>query len=588
MNKFQRIINFAKQYSRTLLIIVIVIFILAGLNQLEPFINRSIINSLSLSFSQKSLALPISIIYLFVFLLIVRFLKIVIRRTTNYLANLFAYRLRFSLREKGFSHLMALSISFFDQAVSGELMSKLDRGTSQITQIVNNSGLEFIPALVTAIIGIGAVAYFYWPIAIWMVLMFIPFTLISLWRFRRNQGLEKEEYKLFDTQYGHFWEAITSIRLIKSFTAENFERRRLKDFYKKIFKLRKTIEYNWNLSTIGDLFLGFWIWSIYVWIIVMGFQGKFDLGTIILLISYTEIIRQPLWALNWFFWEIKRTQIGARDYFKILDVKPGLKDLGFPIKLENVNARINFDNVSFSYQEQLVLEDINLTIAPGSTVAFVGPSGAGKTTIVSLISRFYDPDKGKILIDGIDIKKVSRKQLRKNIGWVTQEPYLFADTIEENLRYGKPDAVSKELELASRIAFAHKFIVKLPNGYQTKIGERGTQLSGGQKQRIALARVILKNPPILVLDEATSSLDSISEMLIQQALEKITKGRTTIIIAHRLSTAKKADNIFVLDKGKLIEQGNHKQLIKLEGLYASLFQIQAGKLDKLKEWDLVL
>ena len=298
-------------------------------------------------------------------------------------------------------------------------------------------------------------------------------------------------------------------------------------------------------------------------------------------------MRRPLWELNWFFWEVKRAQIGARGYFKILNVQPALNDPKRPLKLEDVKGRVNFEKVSFSYHKQEVLKNINLTIEPGQTVAFVGPSGSGKTTIVSLISRFYDPDKGRILVDGINVKKFLRRDLRKNIGWVTQEPYLFADTIEENLRYGRPKAKQIELERAAKISYAHEFVDQLPKKYKTKIGERGVQLSGGQKQRVALARVILKNPPILVLDEATSSLDSLSEMFIQQALEKIIKGRTTIIIAHRLSTARKADRIFVLDKGQLIECGSHKELMRTGGLYSSLFKIQAGKIDKLKEWDLV-
>ena len=587
MNQFSKIIKFAKPYRQTLIVIFFLILVLAGLDQVEPFINRFIVDSIVASLSEKSLIIPNKVLILFVLLLIARFFRKIVKRSVEYLTNIFAYKFRFSLRERGFAHLTSLPASYFDQAISGELMSKLDRGTAQITQIVNNSGLFFIPSLLTAIIGIGVVSFFYWPIALFMLLMYIPFTLISLWRFRKNQKLEKREYKLFDNQYGHFWEAITSIRLIKSFIAEAFELRRLKDFNAKILRLRKTIEHNWNIATVGDLLLEVWVWFVYAWVVVLAFKETFSLGTMILLINYIDIIRWPLWQLNWFFWEAKRAQIGSRDYFKILDTKPDLKDPKNPIGFEEVKGRINFEHVSFSYKDQEVLQDLNLTIKPNSTVAFVGPSGSGKTTIVSLVSRFYDISKGKILIDGVDIRNVTQRELRKNIGWVTQEPYLFADTIEENLRYGKPDAGQIELERAARIAHAHNFIAKLPKGYQTKIGERGVQLSGGQKQRVALTRVILKNPPILILDEATSSLDSVSEMYIKQALQTIIKGRTTIIIAHRLSTAKDADNIFVLKKGKLIEEGNHEKLMKLDGLYASFFKIQTGKKTELKDWDLL-
>lgn len=587
MNQFLRILKFAKPFWQTLAVIFFFILILAGLSQVEPFINRSIVDAVVASLSGKKTFIPQNVLILFSLLLISRIFKKLARRAADYFTNLFSYKFRFSLREKGFDHLTSLSVSFFDRRVSGALMSKLDRGTTQIAQIVNNSGIYFVPSLVTAIIGIAVVSFFYWPIAVSMLLMYIPFTLVSLWRFNKNQKLEKKEYKLYDTQYGHFWEAITSIRLIKSFIAEAFELRRLKNFNQKILSLRKTIERNFNIATAGDLLLEAWIWSVYVWVVVLAFKGEFSLGTMILLINYIDIVRWPLWELNWFFWEAKRAQIGSRDYFKILDAKSDVQDPAEPIKIDNIKGRINFEKVSFSYKDKIVLKNLSLTIKPNSTAAFVGPSGSGKTTIVSLVSRFYDINKGKILIDGVDLRKISQRELRKNIGWVTQEPYLFADTIEENLRYGKPDASQKELEQAANIAHAHNFISKLPKAYQTKIGERGIQLSGGQKQRVALARVILKNPPILILDEATSSLDSVSETLIKEALETIIKGRTTIIIAHRLSTARDADNIFVMKKGELIEEGNHEKLMRLDGLYASFFKIQTGKKAKLKKWDLL-
>ncbi|MFC1711373.1 ABC transporter ATP-binding protein [Patescibacteria group bacterium] len=586
MSQFTKIVSLAKPYWKTLGIIIVFILFQAGLNQAEPFINRSIVDKVANALSQKAFFVPEEIIKLFAALLLVRFSRTIVKRVVNYFTNLFVYKLRFVLREKGFNHLMKLSVSYFDKTISGELMSKLDRGTAQITQIINNSGLFFIPSLITAIVGIVIVGLFYWPLAVWILLMFIPFTLISLWRFSKNRKLEKQEYKLYDTQYGHFWEAITSMRLIKSFIAEEFELRRLKGFHQKILNIRKTIERNWNIGSLADLFLEGWVWSVYVWVVIESFRGRFSLGTMVLLINYIDIIRWPLWELNWFFWEAKRAQIGARDYFKILQVKPDLKDSKKPKNILQVKGDIKFNQVSFSYKQEEVIKNISINIKSGSTVAFVGPSGSGKTTIVSLISRFYDVSSGKITLDGIDIKKLRQRDLRNSIGWVTQEAYLFADTIEENLRYGKADATLKEIEQACKMAHAHEFIKKLPHKYQTKIGERGIQLSGGQKQRVALARVILKNPPILILDEATSALDSVSEMLIAKALEKITKGRTTIIIAHRLSTAKNADNIFVMDGGELIEHGKHDDLIENDGLYASLFKIQAGKTKKLKNWNL--
>jgi ATP-binding cassette subfamily B protein len=294
-----------------------------------------------------------------------------------------------------------------------------------------------------------------------------------------------------------------------------------------------------------------------------------------------------MWVLNWTFWEAKRAQIGAKDFFKILDRKPTIVSPKHPVELERVRGRIDFDQVSFAYEKgERVLDSVSFTIPAGTSCAFVGKSGAGKTTIAGLLSRFFDVKSGKILIDGVNLKKWDLKQLRANVGLVSQDPYLFADSIEENLRYGNPKATLRQMKLACQVANAHEFISKLPKGYKTTIGERGVKLSGGQKQRLSLARVILKDPPILILDEATSQLDSQSEMLIQQALAKAIQGRTTILIAHRLSTVKKADQIIVLDNQKILEQGTHPELIKNKQLYASLFSIQAGETQLLDEWEL--
>jgi ABC-type multidrug transport system fused ATPase/permease subunit len=251
------------------------------------------------------------------------------------------------------------------------------------------------------------------------------------------------------------------------------------------------------------------------------------------------------------------------------DIEKG-RDLGKP-EMENLQV---FDQVSF-------------TIPANKTTAFIGPSGAGKTTIASLIMRFFDVDEGKILLDGIDVKDVKQFDLRAHMGWVSQDAYLFANTIEDNLRYAKPDATEQEMWEACKVAHADEFIEKLPKGLKTLIGERGIKLSGGQRQRLSLARTILRNPKIIILDEATSALDSVSEMYIQQALKKILANRTAVIIAHRLSTIQRADNIIVLKDQKVLEQGNHQELMEKDGLYTSLFKIQSGDVEKLKEWDLV-
>lgn len=582
---FLRILALAKPYRGQLAAISTLILLISVFNQIEPQITKRI-TDLVLDGGLKP---QLRTVYLLLGILLgVKFLLTVFNRLSWYLANLFSERFKAYLRQMGFENLLSLSVEYFDKQVSGKLMSQLDRGVARITSIINNSGMVFFPSLLTAIISIAIVMRVSPILGIAAVVSFIPYFLVNYWRFRKNEYLEKTEYELNDNQYGHFWETISAIQLIKSFISEQFEFRRLKQFDRQVYSLRRQMERNTNIALIGDLFNEFWGWGMYAYIIWMAFNGSVTIGTMILLIQYLQMIRQPLWNLNWLFWEAKRAQIGSKEFLEILEEKPSVTDSPKAVDPEQIKGRITFEKVTFTYDSGAkVFENLSFSIKPGSSLAVVGPSGAGKSTLASLILRFYDPQKGRIMLDGIDLRNLPQRRLRKEIGFVMQDSFLFADTVEENLRYGKADASLKEMEQACRIANAHDFIVKLKNGYKTVIGERGVLLSGGQKQRLSLARTILKNPPVIILDEATSSLDSQSELSIQQALEHFLKGRTSLVIAHRLSTVQHADYIIVIKDRKILEQGTHTELLKDKGLYASLFKIQAGDVDKLKEWDLV-
>ncbi|MEK7111446.1 MAG: ABC transporter ATP-binding protein [Patescibacteria group bacterium] len=582
---FLRILALAKPYRGQLAAISTLILLISAFNQVEPQITKRI-TDLVLGGGLKP---QVRTVYILLGILLgVKFLLTIFNRVSWYLANLFSERFKAYLRQMGFENLLSLSVEYFDKQVSGKLMSQLDRGVARITSIINNSGMVFFPSLLTAVISIAIVMKVSPMLGIAAVASFIPYSLVNYWRFRKNEYLEKSEYELNDNQYGHFWETISAIQLIKSFISEQFEFRRLKQFDHQIYSLRRQMERNTNIALIGDLFNEFWGWGMYAYIIWIAFTGSITIGTMILLIQYLQMIRQPLWNLNWLFWEAKRAQIGSKEFLEILEEKPIVIDSPKAVEPEQIKGRITFENVTFAYDSGAkVFENLSFTIKPGSSLAVVGPSGAGKSTLASLILRFYDPQKGRIMIDGIDIRNLTQRRLRKEIGFVMQDSFLFADTVEENLRYGKADASLKEMEQACRIANAHDFIVKLKNGYKTVIGERGVLLSGGQKQRLSLARTILKNPPVIILDEATSSLDSQSELFIQQALEHFLKGRTSLVIAHRLSTVQHADYIIVIKDRKILEQGSHAELLKAKGLYASLFKIQAGDVGKLKEWDLV-
>lgn len=584
MNYFKRLIFFAKPYFRYLLVISVLILVMSGLRQVEPMVFKRITDTVATSNGE----VPQNIITLLAIFLIVKIFGTILNRTSWYFANIFSYKLRFNLRERGYEHLLALPISFFNSQQSGKLMNQLERGATQITQIVNNSGMFFVPNVITAIIGLVIMGSYNLKVALLVLIVFVPVGLINYWKFIKNQGLEKQENKLYDNQYGHFWETISAIELVKSFVAESFEIRQFRNFHNQILEIRKKIEKNHNVFTLSDIFLESWIWGIYSYIIYLAFLGEFGLGTMVLMISYIGIIREPLWSLNWIFWEAKRAQIGAKEYFEILDAKSDILDPSNPVKVNKLSGNIKFDKVSFKYKNgSTVFKQVSFEIKKGQTCALVGKSGAGKTTVAGLLNRYFDIDSGMISIDGIDIRNLRLKDLRRNIATVTQEAYLFADSIIENLKYGNPKAKFEEMVNACKIASADEFIVKLENGYDSEIGERGTKLSGGQKQRLSMARAILKDPSILILDEATSQLDSESESLIQKALVNVIKDRTTIVIAHRLSTIKKADKIIVFDKGKILEEGNHNELMKNGKLYASLFNLQSGQKDILEEWEIV-
>ncbi len=602
---FKRILGFVRPYSSSIVTIALVVVVMAVVSQVEPFITKEITDTIV---NQSELSNFTYIARLLAILLLVKLFLSLLNRFSWFMTNIFVIKLETHLKKIGFDHLMKLSLSFFNEQETGKVMSKLDRGVNRIVNIVNNSGMHFIPSVMTAIISFGIVLYYEWRIGLVTILAFIPYVAINRWRFNKNSILEKQEYSLYDEQYSHFWEVLNSMQLIKAFRAENFERARLKKFFKKYFSLRQKMERNTNKAWIGDVILELLNWSMYGYIVFLAWKMEITIGTMVLLVGLVSLIREPLWELNWIFWEVKRAQIGAKDFFRIIDIKSEVVDVQKPIVLTDVEGKIVFDQVSFTYKKNSkwlisdkarreftkenaagveVFDQVSFVIEAKKTTAFIGPSGAGKSTIAGLIMRFFDPESGAISLDGVDIKKLSQYDLRSYMGLVSQDSFLFATTIEENLRYAKPTATIDEMWQACRVARADEFIKNLPQQLQTKIGDRGVKLSGGQRQRLSLARTILKNPKIIILDEATSSLDSESEMHIQKALQELLKNRTAIVIAHRLSTIQRADHIVVLKEKGLFEQGTHQELMKKDGLYASLFKIQSGDEETLKKWDLV-
>jgi subfamily B ATP-binding cassette protein MsbA len=492
----------------------------------------------------------------------------------TYLISYVGQKIIIDLRAKLYSHLQFLSLSFFDKRKTGHLMSRITNDVSVLQNLVTSGIIDLFTSILTIIVLIIYIFILNWKLTL-VVFIGFPFIAFSFSSFSRKirKVSGQIQSKIADiTEI--LQETLSSMKIVKSFAREKYE---IEKFNKKNIESFKTtmkgIRYSAILTPfiqwIGFLGLAF---AFYIGGIEV-IQGRLTTGGLITFLTAVGLLAQPVRNLTRINALIQHSIACGERIFEILDTKPEVIEKENAIELSEVKGYVKFENVCFSYDgKKEVLKNINFTVSPGETVALVGHSGAGKTTLVNLIPRLYDPTKGRILIDGIDIKDIKIESLRKQIGIVPQDVILFGGTVEENIGYGKENATKEEIINAAKLANAHNFIIALPDGYNTIVGEKGLKLSGGERQRISIARAILKNPPILILDEATSSLDSISEALIQEALKRLMKGKTTFIIAHRLSTIKMADKIVVLENGMIKEIGNHEELFKKGKYYFNLYK----------------
>jgi ATP-binding cassette subfamily B protein len=481
-------------------------------------------------------------------------------------------RMESDMRSDLFNHLQKLSFSFYDDANTGKLMSRMTNDLFDISELAHHGPEDIFISIIKIV---GAVLI--------MLTMNVPLTLILLalmilivvftahynLKMRSVFAKNREKIALVNAQTQ---DSLAGIRVVKSFSNEKIERKKF-EFGNMQFLETKENSY----SIMGQFFSGnqFLQGILYLSVLVLGgiflSQDKISTSDLIAYVLFINVFLNPIDRLVNFTEALQRGMTGFDRFLEIINTKPEIDDAEGAVDLENVEGRIDFNDVAFSYNDKTeVLKNINITINKGETVALVGPSGSGKTTFCNLIPRFYEVNEGSITIDGKDIRSLTLSSLRRNIGVVQQDVYLFTGTIRDNIIYGKPDATREEIIRAAKLANAHDFIMELENGYDTFVGERGVKLSGGQKQRISIARAFLKNPPILILDEATSSLDNESERLVQESLKLLTEGRTTLIIAHRLSTIRNADKIIVLTANGIEEQGTHQELIEKGGVYAAL------------------
>lgn len=504
---------------------------------------------------------------------------------SGYMGDQMSLRLNRILSTRYYQHLLTLPQSYFDTELTGQIISRLNRSISQITNFMQMFSNNFLQFLFTTVFILSIVAYYSWQTAILMLLLYPVYIFFTVRTSKQWRDWQAEKNQNFDIANGRFGEVINQVKVVKSFNRERSEIRYFDKFYKKSLAINRPQSKYWHThDVIRRLVLNAIFLSIYLFIFVQGAHGQLSPGSVVTLILLGIQIRIPIFTISMLVDTSQRAVADSKDYFDVMNIEAEIADVPGAEELEVSEGGVTLTGVSFGYNsEQPVLKDVNLAIHPHTKAALVSESGEGKTTLTNLILRLYEPSSGEITIDGQNIRGVSQASLRESIGVVFQEPALFSGTIRENITYGRPDALLDDIKRAARAANASEFIEKLEKGYDTPIGERGIRLSGGQKQRIAIARAILKDAPILILDEATSNLDSKSEQLVQEALDRLMEHRTTIIIAHRLSTIQHVDQIITLRGGTVEESGSPAELARTGGIYAQLLELQHRSSDKVKQ-----
>jgi ABC transporter fused permease/ATP-binding protein len=576
-NKTQvkRLMALARPERARLTIATIALLISSAITLAYPQAIRVLIDSLTggeAPYSLDTMAMVLGFLFL---------LQAVFAMLRAWLFTAAGERIVARLRVQLFETILGQDTEFFDRRRTGELTNRLAADTAVIQNTVT---LNLATALRYALGAVGGLAFLLSmsPRTTGVAMAIIPISAVAAALFgRKMRGLSRKVQDALAAASIVAEETISGIRTVRSFARESHEALRYEEAIDRSYRLAAK-----RALAIGGFrgfitFVGYGAVTVVVW---FGSQqvisGDLTLGELTAFLLYTAIIAASIGALAGLYAEFMRAVGSSQRIFELLDQHGRLEMEGGELVGE-VSGSLRFESVDFAYPARpdvAVLRDFQLTVEPGEVIALVGPSGAGKSTVASLVPRFYDPSRGRITLDGIDLVRLDPRSLRQKIGAVMQEPALFAESIADNIRYGRPDASDEEVRQAARDANAATFIEAFPEGYETLVGERGVRLSGGQKQRVAIARAVLKNPRILILDEATSALDAESEHLVHEALERLMEGRTTIVIAHRLSTVRKADRVVVLDQGAVVESGNHTDLMRSDGLYRRLVERQFSDL----------
>lgn len=579
MESIRRYLRFVKPYKWQIFGTIIIGILKFGIPLLIPLALKivldDIIGSPALSGSEK-------VEHLLMLMVIMAAIFVIARPPIEYFRQYFAQwtasKILYDIRDQLFSHIQKLSFKYYSNTKVGEVISRVINDVEQTKSFVITGLMNVWLDMATILIAVAIMFSMDFTLTIVSIVLFPLFAFSIKFFYGNLRKLTRKRSQALAEVQGFLHERVQGMPVIKSFAIEDEEQKRFGTQNSNF--LSKALEHTrWNalsfavVNTITDI----------APILVIGFagyqvlNGDLTIGTMVAFTGYIDRVYNPLRRLVNSSTTLTQAIASMDRVFEFIDEKYDITDKPEAIECKNVKGHIEFKNVSFAYDNeagQKVLKNISLDVKAGETIALVGMSGGGKSSLVSLIPRFYDVTEGEILLDGIDIRSFKVRSLRDKIGMVLQDNILFSESVKSNILIGKPDATDEEIVEAAKAANAHEFIMSLPEGYNTKVGERGVKLSGGQKQRVAIARVFIKNPPLLILDEATSALDLESEHLIQEAIEKLAKDRTTLIVAHRLSTITHADRIILIENGEIVEMGNHDELMNKQGNYYKLFQIQ--------------
>lgn len=564
----RRFFSYYKPHKKLFAFDIVCSLMIAACNMFYPFVAKNVINTYA----------PDKMLYTMLMwcgiLLVIFCIKAIFNYCVQYYGHVLGVRIQGDMRREFFEHIETLSFSYFDEHKTGAIMSRITNDLFDVSELAHHGFEDTLTATITII---GAVAMLCVSVNVYLaliVLAILPVMIVFAVKTRRNmsKAMRKSREGMAEVN-AEVESAVSGIRVAKAYNASETE---VKKFNKRNGEFMKARASAYKAMGVFQSGLGFFNDFLYLAAITAGglflYKDWIDNGDFVAYVLYTTMIINPIRTLANVFEQIQNGMTGFVRFLEVMDIK-GETDCENPIPLKDVKGDVKFENVTFSYKSDNgnnVIENFTLTVPNGKTVALVGPSGGGKTTLCHLLPRFYKAQSGKITIDGVDINDVSAKDLRSLVGIVAQDVFLFCGTIKENIAYGKPNATMDEIVEAAKRADIHEYVCSLADGYDTYVGERGVKLSGGQKQRVSVARAFLKNPPILILDEATSALDNVTEAHLQSALNELSKNRTTIVVAHRLSTVRKADLIVVMDKDGIVEQGTHEELMAKHGEYYRL------------------